>query len=91
MNKNEIAVAITAGWNASEATTISRNDIQELQSKAPSFGVLYEKGGKKLYAFLQDGTIKKKVIARRSGVFDVDKVLPRIQSEGFDLTPLHRV
>lgn len=91
MNKNEIAVAITAGWNASEATTISRNDIKEFQDNAPAFGVLYEKGGKKVYAFLQDGSIKKKVIHARSGVlFDVDKVLPRIKSEGFVLKPLHR-
>lgn len=91
MSKNEIAVAITAGWKESEATTISRDDIQELQSTAPEFGVLYENGGRKLYAFLEGGTIKKKVIHARSGVLlDVDKVLPRIKNEGFVLKRLHR-
>ena len=91
MNKNEIAVAITANWEKSGASTISPVDIQALQSEAPVFGVLNEKGGKKVYAFLADGTIKKKVIHARSGcLYDTDKVLPSIKKNGFILKSLHR-
>ena len=92
MSKNEIAVAITADWNESEATTISQDDILELQSSAPEFGVLYEKGGRKLYAFLEGGTIRKKVIYACSGVLqDRDRTIPQIREKGFILRRLHRI
>jgi len=91
MSKNEIAVAITANWEESGASTISAEDIQALQSEAPVFGVLNEKGGKKVYAFLANGTIKKKVLYARSGcLYDTDKVLPSIKENGFMLRSLHR-
>ncbi len=91
MDKDEIAVAITADWEMSGASTISPADIQLLQDEAPMFGVLNEKGGKKVYAFLPDGTIKKKVIHARSGcLYDTDRVLPSIKEGGFVLKSLHR-
>ena len=91
MSKNEIAVAITANWKDSGASTISPEDIRELQVNAPEFGVLYEKGGRKLYAFLEGGTIKKKVLHSTSGVLqDKEHVLSQIQEKGFILKRLHR-
>lgn len=60
--KNELAFIITSDWEESEAKTISKRDIRSLQKSAPEFGVLHEKSGKKIYAFLGGNLIKKKVI-----------------------------
>jgi hypothetical protein len=60
--KKEVAFIITSDWELSEAKTISEKDIKSLQKSAPEFGVLQEKGGKKIYAFLGGSLIKKKVI-----------------------------
>lgn len=92
MNKNEIAVAITADWETSEAKTISRRDVNYLKENSPTFGVLDERAGRKIYAFLDGGVIKKMVIPIYSGKPHAEgrDLLSRIESS-FILHDLHRV
>jgi len=90
MGKSEIAVAITANWETSGAKTIAQEDIQSLQETAPEFGVLSETGGKKLYAFLEGGDIKKLVLPENSGILQNKEVLKLITDSGFTLKSLRR-
>ena len=91
MSKNEIAVAITADWEVSEARTISKTEIAALKKCVPCFGVLDERSGRKIYAFLDGGVIKKRVIPICSGkpLADGRVLLSKIE-ENFTLNDLHR-
>jgi hypothetical protein len=90
ISKNQIAAAITANWESSGAKTIAQEDIQSLQETAPEFGVLCETGGKKLYAFLEGGDIKKLVIPEYSGILQNKEVIKSITDAGFTLRNLRR-
>jgi len=92
MNKSEIAAAITANWETSGAKTISKKDINSLRENPPKFGVLDERSGRKIYAFLDGGVIKKMVIPIYSGKPRAEgrALLAEIESS-FTLHDLHRV
>lgn len=64
--KKEVALIMTSDWEESQAKTISKKDVKSLQESAPEFGVLHERGGKKIYAFLGENLIRKKVIPSES-------------------------
>ena len=85
--KKEVALIITSDWEESQAKTISKKDIKSLQKSAPEFGVLHERGGKKIYAFLGENLIKKKVIP--SGSIGDGEVLLQI-GKAFTLNDLTR-
>jgi hypothetical protein len=91
-NKSEIAAAITANWETSGAKTISKKDINSLKENPPKFGVLDERAGRKIYAFLDGGVIKKMVIPVYSGKPRAEgrALLAQIESS-FTLHDLHRV
>ena len=89
---NEIAVAITANWETSRAKTISKKDVISLKENPPKFGVLDERSGRKIYAFLNGGIIKKMVIPIYSGKPHAEgrALLAEIESS-FTLHDLRRV
>lgn len=93
MDKNEIAAAITANWAITEASTILQSDVKEFEDNAPQFGMLKEKAGRKIYAFLKSGEkviIRKLVIPIESDVLrDRGKVIELIE-KSFNIKPLHR-
>ena len=91
MDKNEIAAAITANWAITEASTILQSDVKEFGDSAPQLGMLKEKAGRKIYAFLDGGVIKKRVIPICSGkpLADGRVLLSKIE-ENFTLNDLHR-
>ena len=89
----KIALSIITDWEHSNASTIRESDINDLMKISPSFGVLEENNGRKIYAFfeMQGGHIlKKRVVPFSSGAFqDKDGIIPLIEKY-FALMPIHR-
>ena len=89
--KKNFAATITADWESTGASTIAPKEVKKYSSDAPVFGVLDEKGGRKLYAFLGMGNIKKLVIPIVSGTLqDKEHVCSKLEESGFQLLTLHR-
>lgn len=92
MHKLEkVAEMISAGWCESGASTLTPNDVKDLTEKAPSFGILDEKCGSKIYAFLPGGKIKKHVISSDPRDFKKrEEILNQIRESGLSIKDLHR-
>ncbi len=92
MDKNEIAAAITANWAITEASTILQSDVKEFEDNAPQFGMLKEKAGRKIYAFVRSGEkviIRKLVMPIESDVLRGKEVIEAIERD-FTIKPLRR-
>lgn len=78
---------IAKGWSLTGATTISAEDVRILDEEAPSFGVLQEDGGSKIYAFFGNKEIRKDVICNKN---ELKFLISEIKKLGFPVKKLKR-